>query len=143
MIISIILIILYALWESKRDFDDIEADVTINKVERWSGRALVGGAIGFVLWGPLQLIVVAFLFSLVHRYDLNRRRGRSPFYVAPWSSFYDRAFYSMTSGRWFSKEEALLVQRNYILGECTEEIYEAGKAAYVVELTVILLVSAI
>ena len=139
MIIAIVLTIIYALWEAKGDYDDIEGGVFINHVQRWLTRATIAGVFGFFLWGPFQLLAIAMLFSAVFRYELNRRRGMNPFYVAPWSNFYDRVFYSIVLSRWLSKGEAFLVERNYYSGEYTEDIYDAGKVAYVVEAVLVVM----
>ena len=65
MIIAIVLTIIYALWEAKGDYDDIEGGVFINHVQRWLTRATIAGVFGEA--GVYVFIAALVALPIVHR----------------------------------------------------------------------------
>ena len=146
MIIPILTTLALAELSARDDARQIRRNIIIDHVMQWYIRALVVLGVCLVFCVPWLSIGLAGLFSAVFRWRLNRLRGLDVRYIAPWSSFYDRAFHAavlrMRHGFWISVE-FLGEERDIYFGgrgidptstQCAkDDIHRAGTIAYIFE----------
>ncbi len=94
----------YCAWD---DAKEINLSVFIDHRKQWITRAILAFCVtgiianaAMVSWSVfgVSLIGVAFQFSIIFRYDLNRRRKYDWWYIS-WSNWYDSVF--ITIAGWF------------------------------------------
>jgi hypothetical protein len=148
IVAACILTAAFAAWCACDDDLQIAMNKPVRHVRQWLLRASVVALLCVVIGLPWLAIGLAGLFSAVFRYELNRLRGLSPFYIAPWSSLYDRAAMSVTVAArhfasyykwwWPNDREITMWKDGYLSGWpwAKKDIHRAGKIAYAVELVV-------
>jgi hypothetical protein len=136
----------FAVWCACDDDRQIAMNKPVRHVRQWLLRASVVTLLCVVIGFPWLAIGLAGLFSAVFRYSLNRLRGLSPWYIAPWSNLYDRAAMSVTvAARYFARyhkwwwpndREVAMWMDGYVSGFdwAKKDIHRAGRIAYAVEL---------
>lgn len=93
-------------------------------------------------WLPLPLAALAWaVFTMRHRYALNRARRKQWLYIAPWGNVYDRRIYWITQGfRPLTDEHLDYLKDVYIIslpdGGVAYGIHRAGLVAYAFEVLV-------
>ena len=128
MLIALLATTLLALYSSSDDFKEIVAGEKIRHGLQWLFRAAVVTLVCYLTKCLLFAIPLAFLFSALFRYKLNKKRGLDWRYVSP-SNHYDWFFIRMTMGR-YTRSEAL--EDWFILGLC-QDANRAGLLAYIFE----------
>lgn len=115
--------ILFALWCSRDDAQQIARHSKIYHGLQWCFRAAVVVAVCY-WWASWWLALgMAGLFSAVFRWDLNGRRGLDWRYVSP-SNWYDRLWIWLYS---------VIDHSQYELGSWGYKTIKAGTMAYIVE----------
>ncbi|TXH54434.1 MAG: hypothetical protein E6Q97_10955 [Desulfurellales bacterium] len=138
LILSSILVCVYALMEAADDFKQILNDEEINHKKQWITRAAFVATYLFFCGDVWWIIGLAGLFSAVFRWDLNGRRGKDWRYVSP-SSWYDWQFirwapFFRGSNRVGRKVSASFMCRVYAINEHLQaSIHRAGLLAYIIE----------
>ena len=129
----------FAVWCACDDDIQIAMNKPVRHVRQWLLRASVVTLLCVVIGLPWMAIGLAGLFSAVFRYALNRLRGLSPWYMAPWSNLYDRVFYSIACLYWFTpgmlRSHRIILTGGSPIGDWSD-IHRAGRIAYAVELVV-------
>jgi hypothetical protein len=167
--IFLLLVLVFAWAEAKKDARLIREGKWINHTGSWQARAFAVSMGSFIMplfmgpiseqvvlypWKTVALLCIASgaLFSLAFRVFLNRRRGLDWRYVAPWSSWYDRVWYTILywlneiryRRKYWAVSRTMLEQvrddyqgRTMLIAQEYAEIYvhRAGLLASIVELT--------
>jgi hypothetical protein len=146
LIILTVFTVAFALWCAADDAEEIAQGKYIRHKLQWVLRAIVVGVPCLLLGVPFFAIGLAFLFSAVFRFRLNRLRGLDWRYVSP-SNWYDYLFL-MASCAWWWKPRKWSSWKNwwsfmqqghlgyYLDGEYAKQVHYAGAIAYGVEIVI-------
>jgi hypothetical protein len=116
LIILTVFTVAFALWCAADDAEEIAHGKYIRHKLQWVLRAIAVGVPCLLFGVPFFAIGLAFLFSAVFRFRLNRLRGLDWRYVSA-SNIYDSVFIWAARGR----------------------VHRAGTIAYITELVVVIL----
>ena len=89
MLASTLITLALAEYASRDDFQQIGKGSKIRHGIQWLFRAAVVALACYLDDCMLYAVPLAFLFSAVFRWRLNKMRGKDWRYVAPWSAVYD------------------------------------------------------
>jgi hypothetical protein len=143
LIILTVFTVAFALWCAADDAEEIAHGKYIRHKLQWVLRAIAVGVPCLLFGVPFFAIGLAFLFSAVFRFRLNRLRGLSVWYIGPWSSLYDRLFAALFYMRWPNWLDVLLMRDDYIEFGNVGFIHRAGRIAYAVEVVIFAAVTAL
>lgn len=124
MLIALLATIILAIYSSSDDFKEIVADKKIRHGAQWLFRAAVVTLVCYLLKCILFAIPLAFLFSALFRYKLNKKRGLDWRYIGPWSSIYDKLWFLFeTRNINFKEDVPLLIKHGPTIYNSKEYVF--------------------